>query len=37
VVDNFKSLMEHFEDVKGTKWILLLETRRGLILQMEKE
>jgi hypothetical protein len=32
VVDNFKSLMEHFEDVKGTKWIL-----RGLVLQMEKE
>jgi hypothetical protein len=23
---------EHFEDVKGTKWIL-----RGLVLQMEKE
>ena len=36
-VDNFKSLMEHFEDVKETKWISLLETRRGLVLQMEKE
>jgi hypothetical protein len=29
--------MEHFENVKGTKWISLLETRRGLVLQMEEE
>jgi hypothetical protein len=32
-VDNFKSLMEHLENVKGTKWISLLETRRGLFIQ----
>lgn len=37
LVDNFKSLMEHFEDVKCTKWIWLLVTKRGLVLQMEKE
>jgi hypothetical protein len=37
VVDNFKCLMKHFEDVKGSKWISLLETRSGLVLQMEEE
>jgi hypothetical protein len=39
-VDKFKSLMKHFEDVNvgGTKqWISLLQTRRGLVLQMEEE
>jgi hypothetical protein len=39
-VDKFKSLMKHFEDVNvgGTKkWISLLQTRRGLVLQMEED
>ena len=36
---DFKSLMEHFEDVnfRGTKWIPLLQTRRGLVCQMKEE
>jgi hypothetical protein len=38
-VDKFKSLMKHFEDVNvgGTTWISLLQTGRGLVLQMEEE
>ena len=39
-VDKLKSLMKHFEDVnvgETKKWISLLQTRRGLVLQMEEE
>ena len=37
LVDKFKSLMEHFEDVNvgGNKWISLLETKRGHVRYME--
>jgi len=36
-VDKFKSLMEHFDDVnvRGTKWISLLEAKGGQIRHME--
>ena len=37
-VCRFKHLMEHFEDVNvgETNWISLLETKRGLVRQIEK-
>ena len=37
-VCRFKHLMEHFEDinVEETKWISSLETKKGLVRQIEK-